>query len=127
MPADDIDIGQPWRGSERGAHAGVVQETELTQARGLVGRRLRIGGVADRVIDDFTESGADRRHRRHGARRQVAGGLPDTLGHELAGAKDIGTVRKDERDLRETRLGERPELYQARQARELGLQRDGDA
>ena len=127
MAADHIDVRQPRRGAESRTHACVMQQAELPEASGLVGRRLGIGRVADGVIDDLSETRADRSHHGHGARRQVAGSLTDALGHELAGAEDVRAILEIQRDLRQPRLGERPELDQPGQAREFGLQGNGDA
>ena len=127
MAAYDVDVRQPRCGAKGRTHPRVMQQAEFPQARGLVGRRLCFRRVTDGVIDDLAQASADRRHHGHGTRRQVAGGLTDALGHELAGAEDVRAVLEDQRDLGETDLGERTELHETRQAREFGLQWDGHA
>ena len=125
VTADDVDICQAGSGPQGRADARVMQQTQLTQACGLIGRRLGAICVLNGIINDLPEAGADRSHDRDDARRQVAGGLADTLGHQLAGTKDIRPIREHEGHLRQSGLGERTELDQSGHAGKFGLQRDG--
>ena len=125
VTADDVHIGQAGSGPQGRADTRIMQQTQLTQACGLIGRRLGAIGVLQGIIDDLTEAGADRSHDRDDARRQVAGCLGDTFGHQLTSPEDVRAVLENEGHLRQAGLGERAELDQSGQAGKLGLQRDG--
>ena len=125
MSADHVDVGQA-RGRTQGrTDARIVEQAQFTQAGGLIGWCLGVFGVLQGIIDDFTKTGADRRHDRDRSGRQVAGSLADAFRHQLASSVDVRSILEDEGDLRESGLRKRTELDQPGQTRKLGLQRDG--
>ena len=124
ITTDGVHFGHTLRGAKQRLDGVVVKQAKLPQLLRVVGGRSGCAGsVAQRVVNDFAQTGADRRKRRGHVARQPVASAVQSLRHELPQPIDVHAVLERHRDLRKPELGERPQFHHVGQARHFYLHR----
>ena len=124
-----VDFGDARHAAQLRFDHEIVDELKFHQLLGAALRLVRAlvaGCIVHHVVVNFAEASRDRRKFGRDVLGQVVDRVLQALAHELAGAIDVRSFLKDQRNLRQPELGKRPKLGHSRNAEHLDFQRIGD-
>ena len=120
-----VNLGDTRHGPQQRLDGVVMKFAQLEQLLPEQFRSFCVGLVGNIVVENFTQSGADRCELRRDVVWQTLHRGLQALGHELARAINICVVGKLESDLRQAELCQRTHLFDARQSGHLNFDGPG--